>query len=46
MCPGEGVLGVKRVGGVPTAFPAALVAPQDNLLRTVYNKRPVQVRPA
>ncbi|KAK9795195.1 hypothetical protein WJX73_003091 [Symbiochloris irregularis] len=40
-----GVLAVKRVDGVPTAFPAdsGEVAPEENLLRTVYDCRPVQV---
>jgi nicotinamide phosphoribosyltransferase len=37
-----GVLAVKRVAGVPTAFPAAEVAPEDNLLRVVYDCGPVE----
>lgn len=28
-----GVLAVKRVGGIPTAFPAELVAPEENMLQ-------------
>lgn len=36
-----GVLAVKRVGGVPTIFPASQVKPDENLLRVVYDKRPV-----
>ena len=41
-----GVLGVKRVGGVPTAFPADQVAPEENLLRVVYDKRPLELQVA
>jgi nicotinamide phosphoribosyltransferase len=36
-----GLLAVKRVAGVPTAFPAADVAPEDNLLKVVYDRGPV-----
>jgi hypothetical protein len=39
-----GVLAVKRVGGVPTVFPAEEVAPEENLLRVVYDRRPVEVQ--
>ena len=39
-----GVLAVKRVGGVPTVFPADAVAPADNLLRPVYDMRPLEVQ--
>ncbi len=37
-----GVMAVKRVHGVPTVFPAESgdVAPEENLLQTVYNMRP------
>lgn len=42
-CSLPGVLGVKRVDGVPTAFPAHLVAAEDNLLKVVYDCGPVQV---
>ena len=40
-----GALAVKRVNGIPTAFPAdsGEVAPEDNLLQTVYDCRPVKV---
>lgn len=40
-----GALAVKRVRGIPTAFPAdsGEVAPQDNLLQTVYDCRPLKV---
>lgn len=40
-----GVLAVKRVNGVPTAFPAdsGEVSSEENLLRTVYDCRPVEV---
>ncbi|KAG2489592.1 hypothetical protein HYH03_011873 [Edaphochlamys debaryana] len=39
-----GVLAVKRVNGVPTVFPAdsGEVAPHDNLLRVVYDMRPLE----
>ena len=30
--------------GVPTAFPAELVDPADNMLQVVYDKGPVKVR--
>lgn len=36
-----GIVAVKRVDGVPTAFLAEEVAPEDNLLRVVYDKGPV-----
>ena len=36
-----GLLAVKRVAGVPTAFPAADVAPEDNLLKVIYDRGPV-----
>jgi nicotinamide phosphoribosyltransferase len=41
-----GILAVKRVGSVPTVFPADSgdVGAEENLLHTVYNMRPVQVR--
>ncbi|EFN59608.1 hypothetical protein CHLNCDRAFT_133026 [Chlorella variabilis] len=39
-----GPLAVKRVSGVPTVFPADQVAPEDNLLQVVYDKRPVEVQ--
>ena len=35
---------MKRVDGVPTAFPADEVAASDNLLQVVYDHGPVQVR--
>jgi hypothetical protein len=40
-----GALAVKRVGGVPTVFPAegGHVTPQENLLQVVYDHGPVQV---
>lgn len=37
-----GVLAVKRVDGVPTAFPADEVSPQENMLRVIYDKGPVE----
>lgn len=37
-----GVLGVKRVAGVPTVFPEAHVAPDENLLEVVYDGGPVE----
>ena len=41
-----GKLAVKRVDGVPMAFPAegGHVAPEENLLRVVYDCGPVPVR--
>lgn len=43
-----GILAVKHVDGVPTVFPAESgdVSAAENLLRTVYDMRPVQVRAA
>ncbi|KAK9816981.1 hypothetical protein WJX72_007792 [[Myrmecia] bisecta] len=40
-----GVMAVKRVNGVPTAFPAegGYVSPEENMLRVVYDKGPVKV---
>ncbi|PSC68478.1 nicotinate phosphoribosyltransferase [Micractinium conductrix] len=38
-----GVLAVKRVNGVPTVFPADEVAPEEDLLQVVYDKRPLAV---
>ncbi len=38
-----GILAVKRVSGVPTAFPASEVAAADNLLQVVYDNGPVKV---
>ena len=35
---------MKRVDGVPTAFPADEVASADNLLKVVYDHGPVEVR--
>lgn len=37
-----GVLGVKRIDGVPTVFPEAHVAPEDNMLEVVYDCGPVE----
>ena len=37
-----GILAVKRVDGVPTAFPADEVAPEENLFRVVYDCGPVE----
>lgn len=37
--PGE--LAVKLVDGIPTVYPASLVKPEENLLRIVYDKRPM-----
>jgi len=37
--PGE--LAVKMVDGIPTVFPVSLVKPEENLLRLVYDKRPM-----
>ncbi len=39
----QGMLAVKRVDGVPTVFPgdSGEVSPEDNLLRVVYDKGPV-----
>jgi len=39
-----GILAVKRVNGVPTAYPADEVAAADNLLQIVYDHGPVQAR--
>lgn len=41
-----GILAVKRIGSVPTVFPAESgdVGAEENLLHTVYDVRPVQVR--
>ncbi|KAL4856811.1 Nicotinamide phosphoribosyltransferase [Chlorella vulgaris] len=39
-----GMLAVKRVDGVPTAFPADLVAPEEDLLQTVYDMRPLPLQ--
>ena len=36
-----GVLGVKRVNGIPTVFPAECVEPEENLLKVVYDCGPV-----
>jgi nicotinamide phosphoribosyltransferase len=36
-----GILAVKRVDGVPTVFPEACVAPEENLLEVVYDSGPV-----
>ena len=41
-CSLPGELAVQMVGGVPTVFPKASVAPADDLLRVVYDKRPVK----
>ena len=38
-----GVLAVKRVDGVPTAFPSSEVIPEDNLLKVVYDHGPMKV---
>ena len=38
------MLALKRIDGVPTAFPAAEVSKADNLLEVVYDHGPVQVR--
>ena len=40
-----GIMAVKRVEGVPTAFPAdgGHVRPEENLLQVLWNKGPVQV---
>ena len=38
------MLAVKRVDGVPTAFPAAEVSTADNLLQVVYDHGPAEVR--
>lgn len=42
--PVAGVLAVKRVNGVPTAFPADTheVSEHDNMLQVVYDNGPVQ----
>ena len=37
-----GVLGVKKVNGIPMVFPKAEVKDEENLLRVVYDKRPVK----
>ena len=39
-----GVLGVKRLDGVPTVFPAQMVSPTENLLKVVYDCGLVKVR--
>lgn len=39
-----GMLAVKRVEGVPTVLPAELVAPEEDLLQTVYDQKPVAVK--
>ena len=44
-CSLPGVLAVKRVGGVPTAFPAHMVSLEENLLQVVYDSGPVKVSP-
>jgi nicotinic acid phosphoribosyltransferase len=36
-----GVLGVKRVGGIPMVFPKSEVAPHENMLKLVYDKKPI-----
>lgn len=38
-----GVLGVKRVDGIPTVFPKEEVSPGEDILRVVYDKGPVPV---
>lgn len=40
-----GIMAVKRVEGVPTAFPAdgGHVRPEENLLQVLWNKGPVKV---
>lgn len=38
-----GVLGVKRVDGIPTVFPAECVAPEADLLEVIYDCGPVDV---
>lgn len=40
-----GIMAVKRVDGVPTAFPAdgGHVSPNENLLQVMWNKGPVKV---
>ena len=38
--PGE--LAVKNVDTIPTVFPASLVKPEENLLRVIYDKRPLK----
>ena len=35
-----GILAVKRVDGIPTAFPAEMVHPEENLLKVVYDRGP------
>ena len=42
---GPKLLQVKRVSGVPTAFPAnsGEVPSEENLLQVVYDKRPIKV---
>lgn len=41
-----GIMAVKRVNGVPTAFPAegGHVSPNENLLQVLWDRGPVQVR--
>ena len=40
-----GIMAVKRMGGVPTAFPAegGHVSPNENLLQVLWDKGPVEV---
>jgi nicotinamide phosphoribosyltransferase len=38
-----GVLAVKRIDGIPTAFPAEMVHPADDMLKVVYDGRPLEV---
>lgn len=33
-----------QVGGIPTAFPAEEVAPEEDLLQTVYDGRPLAMQ--
>lgn len=42
-CSLPGVLGVKRVGGVPTVFPAHMLEAGENLLEVVYDCGLVEV---
>lgn len=37
-----GVLGVKRVNGIPMVFPKSEVKDEENMLKVVYDKRPVK----
>lgn len=41
-----GILAVKRVNGVPTAFPADSgdVSPEEDMLQVIYNEGPVKVQ--